>query len=339
MAPTKLSELDKQNIITLYRQPEETTANIAIRYGVSTTTISRILRQSLPEEEYEALIQLKRSGVTKLQIDEELSSETVPPFDNIDSTDISVDEEQSIPDEEPTVFDTESIPKLQRRQRKRPTVVANAVAQRKEPKDQLPLLELDLPDAVEQPELTLPQPFDRQVSDFQEILQEEILNPVDDYADDLEDEDDELGEELDDDDDFDDDDLEDDDSLDEAFAPEAGPLRNLPTLVQGETMLQVLPLAEATIPKIFYLVIDRSAELITRPLKDFADLGRIPEAETLERTLPIFDNHRVAKRFLRRSQRVIKIPDGRVLTKVGPYLQAKGITRLLIDGQVYSLKE
>jgi len=45
----------------------------------------------------------------------------------------------------------------------------------------------------------------------------------------------------------------------------------------------------------------------------------------------------VAKRFMRRMQRVVKIPDGRVFLKVGSYLQAKGITRLLIDGQVYSL--
>jgi transposase-like protein len=336
MAPTKLSESDKQNIITLYRQPEETTANIASRYGVSTTTISRILRQSLPEEEYEALIQLKRSGVTKLQIDEDLLSETAPLLENINSAAISLDEEQARPDEETTVFDAEPTTKLQRRQRKRPTAVADASIKHRELEDQLPLL--DLPDTVKQPKPKLPQPFDRQVSDLQEILQEEILSPVDDYTDDLEDEDDELSEELDD-DDFDDNDLEDDDSLDEAFAPQVGALRKMPALVQGETMLQVLPLAEATIPKIFYLVVDRSAELITRPLKDFADLGRIPEAETLERTLPIFDNHRVAKRFLRRSQRVIKIPDGRVLPKVSPYLQAKGITRLLIDGQVYSLEE
>jgi hypothetical protein len=72
-------------------------------------------------------------------------------------------------------------------------------------------------------------------------------------------------------------------------------------------------------------------------LKDFAELGQIPTEENQEKTLPIFDNHRIAKRFLRRMQRVVKVPDGRVLQKVRPYLQAKGITRLLIDGQIYSL--
>ena len=102
-------------------------------------------------------------------------------------------------------------------------------------------------------------------------------------------------------------------------------------------MIQISPLSEASLPKICYLVVDRAAELITQPLKAFGELGQIPVAEIREKTLPVFDNHRVARRFATRNQRVFKIPDGNMLKKAAPYLQAKGITRLLIDGQVYSL--
>jgi hypothetical protein len=106
------------------------------------------------------------------------------------------------------------------------------------------------------------------------------------------------------------------------------------------SVIQVLPFTEAPIPRICYLVVDRSAELITRPLKEFGDLGQIPDEEIQEKTLPVFDNHRVAKRYSNpRTQRVIKLPDGRVLQKASSHLRAKGITLLLIDGQVYSLKE
>lgn len=105
----------------------------------------------------------------------------------------------------------------------------------------------------------------------------------------------------------------------------------------NEAPVQVLPLSAAELPKTCYLVIDRSSELITRPLKDFGDLGQIPNLETLQKTLPVFDNHRVAKRFSTKRDRVIKIPDSKVLQKASTHLQAKGITRLLIDGQVYSL--
>src|SRR6476469_3684431 len=62
MTPKKLSETDKQNILHLYRHPGETTTTLAERYGVSNTTISRVLKSLLPEQEYEALVQQKRAA-------------------------------------------------------------------------------------------------------------------------------------------------------------------------------------------------------------------------------------------------------------------------------------
>jgi hypothetical protein len=102
--------------------------------------------------------------------------------------------------------------------------------------------------------------------------------------------------------------------------------------------LQVIPLSQATLPRTCYIVIDKFAELIVRPLKDFAELGQIPGEEIQQRTLPIFDNHRVAKRFSnQRTQRVIKVPDSKVFHKTSQHLRSKGITRLLVDGNIYSL--
>jgi hypothetical protein len=156
-----------------------------------------------------------------------------------------------------------------------------------------------------------------------------------DFDEDDEDDDDEDGDtDL---DDFDPEDLDDEDSL---FA--ASLLGRRTVGASGEllakTVVQVLPLSEASIPKICYLVVDRAAELITRPLKAFGELGQIPPQEIREKTLPVFDNHRVARRFSTRNQRVCKVPDGRMLQKTAHYLQAKGITRLLIDGQVYAIE-
>jgi hypothetical protein len=158
-----------------------------------------------------------------------------------------------------------------------------------------------------------------QPSLFAEILDEDLLDEPDDLDDD--DLDDDLYDEE---DDFEDEDYE---------APKPLVTRRK----NGEASVQVLPLSVAHLPKTCYLVIDRSAELITRPLKDFGDLGLIPSLENQQKTLPIFDNHRVAKRFSTKRDRVIKIPDSQVLHKASNHLQAKGITRLLIDGQVYSL--
>ncbi|MFP4009256.1 MAG: transposase, partial [Spirulinaceae cyanobacterium] len=164
-----------------------------------------------------------------------------------------------------------------------------------------------------------PEEPDEAENDVQ-VLQEILGEDVDDF----DDEDDEFDEE----DDWDED--EDEDDEDDIAAP-------IPRSRREALQVQVLPLERASLPRTCYLVVDRAAELITRPLRDFSDLGQIPTAEVQQKTLPVFDNHRVARRFSNRSQRVIKVPDGRMLDKAGDYLIAKGITRLLIDGQVYSL--
>ena len=62
MTSRKLSDSDKQEMLQLYRQPGETTSTLASRYGVSNSTISRILKTSFSEAEYETLIQQKRGG-------------------------------------------------------------------------------------------------------------------------------------------------------------------------------------------------------------------------------------------------------------------------------------
>ena len=100
--------------------------------------------------------------------------------------------------------------------------------------------------------------------------------------------------------------------------------------------LEILPLDRADLPLICYIVVDRIAEIITRPLKDFKDLGEIPAEESLSKTIPIFDNHRVARRFSHHNQRVIKFPSDLIhITR--PKLVQKGITRILFSGQVYTL--
>lgn len=304
MTSRKLSDSDKRDILKLYRQPGETTLTLASRYGVSSSTISRILKSSFSEQEYETLIQDKRAGRSQ----------------------------SSIPDEEPVESDLpvasyhqplDEASSPNRRLRKRSSATGL------EPETEIPAAEntkrqgLDVSvDGEDSNEDTVDDRYQASASALHEMLGEELLDEED-----LDDEDDDL--EADDDDDHEDRD-EDEDDYDDA------PLLRR-RQVGAKTVVEVLPLSEADLAKPCYLVVDRGAELITRPLKDFGDLGKIPNEEFLERTLPIFDNHRVARRFSNRHQRVIKVPDGTVLQKTSSYLQAKGITRLLIDGQVYSL--
>lgn len=348
MTVKKLTDSDKQEILNLYRHTGETTSTLAERYGVSNSTISRFLKSTLQEEDYESLIQQKRAARTS-------SGDTT-------QTPLFSEQEPSEPEPvliaEPLVVETKAVEEnppaptakklRQRSSVSKPEIKAPASA------EQLQLLdtssdddpgvstttspvqnidESDFDDDIEVPTLEVPvsQPerfrpisvADSISSSLQEDANAEANTLAQMLGEDLLDDSEELT------------DLEDDDEDDdEEYVAETPKITRR---VPSEMLVQVLPLSEANLPKTCYLVIDRASELITRPLRDFGDLGQIPTQEDQQKTLPVFDNHRVARRFSTKRDRVIKVPDSRMLQKARSHLQAKGITRLLVDGQVYSL--
>ncbi|MCU0534345.1 MAG: transposase [Hydrococcus sp. Prado102] len=308
MSPRKLTEEDKQEILNLYRQTEETTSTLADRFGVSSSTISRFLKGFLSHTEYEDLIQQKRLARTPGG----KSGDRDRPEDSAKSDAKTAREEENLVSE---VLEVSEVPKVPQ--------------QEKEPLPSPPKLKEtpkvdDKTAALQEWTISAPQ--------ADGFFNNETLAPVNEVAAieeiigelkvDLKEDDDE-----DDDEDYEDWDEDDEEEIEAVYTPS----------ISTKAKIQVLPLSSASFPKTCYLVIDRAAELITRPLKDFADLGKIPSEEFQQKTLPVFDNHRVARRFSNRSQRVIKVPDGRMLQKTRTYLYAKGITRLLLDGQIYSL--
>lgn len=317
MSPRKLSDIDKSEILELYRQQSETTSTLATRYGVSNSTISRILKSSLVESEYEALIQQKRLGRTSSSSSAHSSENAPPPTDSEAESSLPIQLAQPAVESEESESELTSNSNDGRRRRRRSSVPSKQVYE-----EHAIQTELQLDITVE------PQPEDEQQEDdaFDEIEFRATKNLEDLLDEDLIDLDE------------DDEDLDEDDQdwEEEEFDAETRHKISAP-FPQSGVRIEVIPLSEASLPKICYLVVDRSAELIARPLKEFSDLGQIPDREFYEKTLPIFDNHRVARRFSNRSQRVIKVPDGQMLQKTSDHLQAKGITRLLIDGQIYSL--
>ncbi len=319
MTPTKLSDSDKREIIRLYRQSDENTITLAKLYGVSSSTVRRLVQSALSAPEYESLVQQKQKR---------LPDRTIIPQD----TEVTVDSSSSPSGSNPLSANVgqqlvaNSRPTIRQRFLSAAEPVAD-IGERGNFHSDLDISDesaagiANSGDHIDDVAVT---------GELKAMLPEEGLLGGEDFSDFDEDEDDT---DL---DDFDGEDLDDEDSMFEGSllgVRSSGELIGL----RAQTLIQVLPLSQASLPKICYLVVDRAAELITRPLKAFGELGQIPTSEIREKTLPVFDNHRVAGRFATRHQRVFKIPDGKMLQKTAPYLQAKGITRLLIDGQVYSL--
>ena len=101
--------------------------------------------------------------------------------------------------------------------------------------------------------------------------------------------------------------------------------------------VEVQPLQAGSLPNSVYMLVDKVVELDARPLRDFPELAHLEESELDRQGLFLYGNPRAAKRQCGRSQRVIKVPDTAVFERTSPYLLARGITRLVMDGSLIAL--
>ncbi|MGD1716618.1 transcriptional regulator [Dapis sp. BLCC M172] len=311
MTPTKLSDSEKIEIVELYQTTEENTITLADRYGVSSSTIRRLLQSSIPEDEYKNLVQQKQKRPSRSQKNIDIDVD----YDSSDLGESAARESLDREESDYSQYEPDGV--LKRRRRRSSSSNDDETEQLTE----FPKLSLAAQDNQKSNDT-----FEGNHAPTEEI--EEIL------AADLREQPQNL-------DDFENDDLEDFDEefdVEDKFDVEEDVDRSdhlFPNSNHSEVKIHTL--SESVLPKICYLVVDKFTELVTKPLIAFGELGQIPVEESQEKTLPVFDNHRVAHRFSAHNQRVLKVPDGRMLQKTTVYLQAKGITRLLIDGQVYKL--
>ncbi len=351
MTRSKLSDLEKQEIVACFEQQQDTIPGLAERYQVSSSTIRRLLKQ------FASGPSATDAAVEDATASKPSVAETVPEPAPASGKVIVLDKkpklipkllasavqpQQQAPSESPTA----SAADLESRPVAPPTLRASRedisesreltgsrrrsrVASEEDVREiaasraqEVPTEVLELDGTAAPPQLRAATPPQEEMSAILEDLSS-MASSFASAASEEEDEEDEA---------FDDDDYDsDEDELDDLS------LTGSALTLQSEVLLEVMPFAQAVLPKICYLVVDRTAELVTRPLKDFGELGQIPAHEVQSCTLPVFDNHRIARRFSHRTQRIIKVPNGNMLRYASTQLSAKGITRLLINGRIYAL--
>ena len=91
------------------------------------------------------------------------------------------------------------------------------------------------------------------------------------------------------------------------------------------------------LPSPLYLVVERSVELQPQTLGSLHHLGPLDADEQQRQGLILFSNVRQARRQCRRNQRVVKVADPKLLGKTAPHLLAQGISRLVIESNLYAL--
>lgn len=357
MSLPKLSDTDKQELVDLYRQTSATTTTLAKRFGVSISTVSRLLKTAIAATEYESLVLEKRSSrvpqgnpqlflpltETEKSNPGEQRDQEASPINIAAVAEVNVVEEEENKKAE-NIQDKAS----GKRRRTRSSKKLDSDAPNPEVKPEIKKViinppaitvkTVELPDNLieemqgweVEPELVpaiTPRP---QIVSIKSSALDEIVKDIDeDFV--LDEDEEDLDDDL---DDLSDDDEEDDDGNEEDYFPEPSVITDKSS---ANGFVSILPFAGVTMPKHCYLVVDNRGDLVVRPLNEFGLGGTVPPTELKEKTLPIFDNHRVARRFSLRTQKVIKIPNGDIVQKTTQALKAKGITRVFINGKVYAL--
>ena len=101
--------------------------------------------------------------------------------------------------------------------------------------------------------------------------------------------------------------------------------------------LSSIPITEFDLPEIVYMLVDKKIELDPKILKEYTEWTFMPEKDLSRLTLEIFSNQKKAKICCSKNQKIIKIPNSKVISTVSRFLKAKGITRIIYEDSLLSL--
>ncbi len=101
--------------------------------------------------------------------------------------------------------------------------------------------------------------------------------------------------------------------------------------------LSSVPISEIDFPKIVYMIVDKKIELETKYLKDYPDWQFLSQEELNRKTIEIYFDLKIAKRFCNKEQKVIKVPNTDVFKIVAPILLNRGISRIVSSDKLIAL--
>ena len=101
--------------------------------------------------------------------------------------------------------------------------------------------------------------------------------------------------------------------------------------------LASVPLSEVVFPSVVYMIVDKKIELEIKYLKDYPEWGFLSQEQLNSKTIEIYLDIKLAKRFCTKEQKVIKVPNTKVFEIVAPILLKRGISRIVSDDKLISL--
>lgn len=101
--------------------------------------------------------------------------------------------------------------------------------------------------------------------------------------------------------------------------------------------LASVPISDVQFPKVVYMIVDKNIELAIKDLKDYPEWNFLSHDELNRKTIEIFLDIKNAKRFCKKDQKVIKVPNTDVFRIVAPILISKGISRIVSPDKLIAL--
>ena len=96
-------------------------------------------------------------------------------------------------------------------------------------------------------------------------------------------------------------------------------------------------ISEAEFPVVVYMIVDKTIELEIKLLKDYPQWHFLPNEDLNRKTIEIFNDLHTAKKFCKKEQKVIKVPNSNIFKIVARFLLSRGISRIVNDEQLIAL--
>ena len=98
-----------------------------------------------------------------------------------------------------------------------------------------------------------------------------------------------------------------------------------------------VPISNIDFPNIVYMIVDKKIELETKYLREYPDWQFLSQEELDRKTIEIYFDLKIAKRFCTKEQKVIKVPNTDVFKIVAPLLLSRGISRIVTADKLIAL--
>ena len=98
-----------------------------------------------------------------------------------------------------------------------------------------------------------------------------------------------------------------------------------------------IPISDVELPKVVFMVVDKKIELETKYLREYPDWNFLSQEELNRKTIEIYFDLKIAKRFCNKEQKVIKVPNTGVFKIVAPLLLERGISRIVSADKLIAL--